>query len=114
MTAPVARGGRVDRKRFAAGRASDTEAPPMPFIDADGTIDTNAVYAEAVPLAKLVGLVVAVALIPFGIAFALGPPSIFGIALMLAGQFVLAVGGGVVLIYVVARGTRLSGRTGPR
>lgn len=82
----------------------------MPFIDADGTIDTNAVYAEAVPLAKLVGLVVVVALVPFGIAFALDPFGPLGIALTLAGQFVLAVGGGVVLVYVVARGVRLSGR----
>jgi hypothetical protein len=81
----------------------------MPFVNADGTIDTDAVYAEAVPLAKLVGLVVAVALLPFGIAFVLDPFGPLGIVLALAGQFVLAVGGGVVLMYVIARGIHLSG-----
>lgn len=79
-----------------------------PFVDPEtGSIDTDQVLAEAIPLGSLVGLVAAVALVPFVLAFA--ADDLVGMAFALIGQFVLAVGAGVVLIYVVSRGIQLAG-----
>ncbi|WP_254271594.1 hypothetical protein [Haloarcula marina] len=80
-----------------------------PFVDpVTNELDTDQILAEAIPLAKLVGVFVAVALVPLGLGFfALGNSAI-GAILALLGQFVLAVGTGVVLLYVVARGRQLS------
>ncbi|WP_336021541.1 hypothetical protein [Halobellus salinisoli] len=79
-----------------------------PFIDAEtGSVDRNQLLAEAVPLAKLILSVVAVAAVPFAIAFLLGF-SIFGRVFALIGQFVLAVGTGIVLLYIVVRGIDLA------
>ena len=80
--------------------------PSPPFVDrGTGELDTKHLITEAIPLAKLVGLVGVVALIPL-------LPALFGIrgalAFTLVGQFVLAVGAGLVLMYVVARGTQLA------
>lgn len=89
-------------------------APSTPFVDrTDGTIDTDQVLAEAIPLAKLVGLVTAVALVPFLLAF-LASPSVFGAVFAVVGQFVVAVGSGLVLIYVVARAIQLADAGGRR
>lgn len=77
-----------------------------PFVDrGTGELDTEQLIAEAVPLAKLVGLVGVVALVPLLPAL-LGIPG--ALAFTLVGQFVLAVGSGLVLMYVVARGTQLA------
>ena len=76
-----------------------------PLVDAEsGRIDRTQVLAEAIPLAELVGLVALIALVPYSIAVLLGESILFA----LLGQFVLAVGSGVVLIYVVSRAMQLA------
>jgi len=83
--------------------------PSTPFVTADGRIDTGRVLAEAIPLAKLVVLVLAVALVPVLFVFALGGgSSLLGIVFVVLAQFVLAVGGGIVLMHVVVRAIRLA------
>ncbi|WP_415379823.1 hypothetical protein [Halosimplex sp. TS25] len=85
-----------------------------PFIDpTTGDPDTDRILSEAVPLAKLIGVFVALSLVPFALAFVAFGHSILGAILTLVGQFVLAVGTGVVLLYVVARGIQLSGEDAP-
>ena len=77
-----------------------------PFFDSEtGTLDV----AETIPIARLVGLSVAVSLLPLVVGtFSFGPDSLVGAAFVLVGRFVLAVGAGVTLLYVVVRGRRLS------
>lgn len=76
-----------------------------PFVDRDdGTVDFRQLYREAIPLATLIGLVVIVALVPLSIAM-LG---VLTFVFLLVAQFVLAVGGGLVLLYIVARGMQLA------
>ncbi|MFB6296961.1 MAG: hypothetical protein ABEH56_00410, partial [Salinirussus sp.] len=58
-----------------------------------------------IPVAKLVGLVAVSALLPFAVAFTL---EIFPRLFTLVAQFVLAVGGSIVLMYVVSRGVQLA------
>ena len=84
-------------------------APSSPFVAPDGTVETERVLAEAVPLARLIGLVVAAALPPYALVFLFAGGSLLGQLLALVGQFVLAVGTGVILMHVVARAIRLSG-----
>jgi hypothetical protein len=81
-----------------------------PFFDSEtGTLDVAAVLSEAIPVARLVGLFVAVSLLPLVVGtFSFGPDSLVGAAFVLVGRFVLAVGAGVTLLYVVVRGRRLS------
>lgn len=80
-----------------------------PFVDrTDGTLDTDQILVEAIPLAKLIGLFALVGFVPLAIGFLLEPS---GLALPFAAlaQFVFAVGAGIVLIYAVARGIALAG-----
>ena len=80
-----------------------------PFFDADGAIDLAGTLSEALPIAELVGLFVVVSLVPFAVAVAsFGTNSLVGSAFVLVGQSVLAVGAGVVLLYVLVRSRRLS------
>ncbi|MFD1599099.1 DUF485 domain-containing protein [Halobellus rarus] len=80
-----------------------------PFIDVEsGTLDRSQILVEAVPLARLVLYVGLIALVPFALAFFFGG-SIVGTLLAAVGQFVLAVGAGIVLIYVVVRGIDIAG-----
>lgn len=90
-------------------------APSTPFVDrTDGTIDTDQVLVEAIPIAKLVALVVAVALVPFVLAILLDSVPVLGMLFAIAGQFTLAVGSGIVLIYVITRAIDLAdGRESP-
>ena len=82
--------------------------PSPPFVDrGTGELNISRIVAEAVPLAKLVGLVAVVALIPL-LPLLLGIRSGVGLVFTLVGQFALAVGSGVVLMYVVARGIQLA------
>jgi hypothetical protein len=82
-----------------------TRTPP--FVDQEtGRIDRQRVLVEAIPVAELVGLVAAVALVPFAIAVLLGPSGFRALFVLLT-QFALAVGSGVVLIHVVSRGVQL-------
>jgi hypothetical protein len=82
--------------------------PSSPFITPDGTVDTERVLTEAVPLARLIGLVVAAALPPYAVVFLFAGDSLLGQLLSVFGQFVLAVGTGVVLMHVVTRANQLS------
>lgn len=46
------------------------------FVDPEtSAIDTNQILAEAIPIAKLIGLFVAIALVPLVFVFLLGGPS---------------------------------------
>lgn len=86
--------------------------PSTPFVDPEsGELDTDQIIDEAVPLAKLVALVGVAALVPFVLtllfAEALALNSALAAVFSVATQFVLAVGSGLVLLYVVARGTQL-------
>lgn len=82
----------------------------QPFIDpTTGELDTTQILSEAIPIAKLVGLFVAVSLVPFGLVFLALGNSLVGVILAAIGQFVLAVGAAVVVTYAVARGIQLSG-----
>lgn len=81
----------------------------LPFVDDEtGTIDRWRVLSEALPIAKLAALVVAAALVPAAAAHLFGEFSILGELFTIMTQFVLAVGSGVVLLYVVARGTQIA------
>lgn len=82
--------------------------PSPPFVDrGTGELDTEQLIAEAVPLAKLVGLVGVVVLIPLT-PLLFGIRSGGGLVFTLVAWSVLAVGSGLVLMYVVARGTQLA------
>lgn len=82
--------------------------PSTPFVDrVDGTLDTTQIITEAIPLAKLIGFFVAIALVPFALAVLLGPRSGFAMLFTLVGQFVIAVGTGIVLMYCIVRGNQL-------
>lgn len=80
------------------------------FFDGD-ELDSGAVWREVVPLARLVAVVGAVALVPVVLQWlvveTLGLAPRLSMLLGLAIQFVLAVGAAVVLLYVVARGVTL-------
>ncbi|WP_336358144.1 hypothetical protein [Haloarcula sp. CGMCC 1.6347] len=84
--------------------------PSGPFIDsATGDVNTAQIISEAVPLAKLIGVFVAGSLVPYAIVFFGSESSALGALLALLGDFILAVGAGVVLMYVIARGIQLAG-----
>ncbi|NHN46808.1 hypothetical protein G9464_04250 [Halostella sp. JP-L12] len=78
------------------------------FIDpTTGELDFDRLAYEAIPIAKLIALAGGVALVPLGIAALLGR-SVFAGLFAVAGQFVLAVGSALVLLYVVRRAIQLS------
>ena len=81
----------------------------LPFVDDEtGEIDRSRVLTEALPIAKLAALAVAAALVPAAVAHLFGEFSIVGELFTILTQFVLAVGAGVVLLYIVARGTQIA------
>ncbi|WP_254763349.1 hypothetical protein [Natrinema marinum] len=87
-------------------------SPSRPFVDTDtGELDTAQLIKEAIPLARLIGAVALVALIPlvFRIVFdgLLGLTSGLGFLFILVSQFILAVGTGLVLIYVIVRANQI-------
>ncbi|MFC6872995.1 hypothetical protein [Halobellus marinus] len=80
-----------------------------PFIDpVTGELDTSQIRAEAFPLAGLIVLFGALALLPFVLGFLAGGSFVIGAFLTVVGQFILAVGAGIVLMYVIARGIQLA------
>ncbi|MBV0901993.1 hypothetical protein [Haloarcula salina] len=80
-----------------------------PFVDpATGDLNVAQILSESRPLAKLIGAFVAVALVPYALVYLALGSSPLGAVLALLGQFVLAVGTGIVLMYVVARGRHLA------
>jgi len=81
----------------------------VPFVDTEtATLDFAQIMVESLPLAKLIGLFVAIALVPFTVVFFFGGRSGLGLLFALLGQFILAIGSGITLIYVVARGISLA------
>ncbi|SDQ89649.1 hypothetical protein [Halopelagius longus] len=86
--------------------------PSNPLIDPEtGDIDLHRLYYEARPIAELTVVFVGVALLPFAAAFLFGP-SWVGAPFAVLGQFVLAVGAGVVLLYVISRAIQLAAESG--
>lgn len=84
-------------------------AKSTPFIDRDsGGLDTDQIRSEAYPLAGLIALFVGLALIPFVGVFALGGNSGIALILTVVSRLILAVGAGIVLMYVIARGIALA------
>lgn len=84
-----------------------SKAPP--FIDPETrSLDTDQLLAEALPLAGLVALFAGVALVPYLFVFLFAGNSALGAFFTIVTQLVLAVGTGVVLMYVVARGIQLA------
>jgi hypothetical protein len=86
-----------------------TMPPSKPFIDrSTGGLNTDQIRAEAYPLAGLIARFAGLALIPLLFVFLLFGNSPLGFLFTLATQFILAIGTGVVLLYIVARGTQLA------
>lgn len=92
--------------------------PSNPFIDANtGTLDTDGIVEEAIPLAKLIGIIGVIAYAPLailaigyppGFTIVHGLPDVFTSVFTVASQFLLAVGSSVVLLYVISRALQLS------
>jgi len=87
-------------------------SPSRPFFDPDtGEFDTVQLIEEALPLTRLIGAIVLVALIPilFRVIFQglLGLTIGLGFLYMLVSQFILAVGTGLILIYVIVRANQI-------
>lgn len=80
-----------------------------PFIDPEtGGLDTTQIRNEAYPLARLIALFAGLALIPFLVVFLVGGSGLFGLLFTVLAQLILAVGAGIVLMYVIARGINLA------
>lgn len=80
-----------------------------PFIDQDtGALDTEQIQTELYPLTGLVALFAGLALIPFIFVFVFAGNSALGALFTILTQFVLVIGTGIVLMYVIARGIDLS------
>ena len=76
------------------------------FIDStSGTLDTDQLIREAIPLSKLIGSLGLIALIPFAIA---STTRLFGGVFILLTQFLLAIGSALVILYVITRALQLS------
>lgn len=71
-------------------------------------LDTDQIRSEAYPLAGLIALFAGLALIPFVVVFLFGGNSALGFLLIVVAQLILAVGTGIVLMYVIARGITLA------
>jgi hypothetical protein len=80
-----------------------------PFIDpTDRTLDIGQILYEAIPIAALVALFAGLALVPFALVFVFAGNSALGLLLGALGQFILAVGAGVVLLYLLVRADQLA------
>jgi hypothetical protein len=79
-----------------------------PFIDPTSrSLDTDQILYEAIPIASLIALFAGTALLPLLLVLAVGG-GLLGAVFTAAAQFVLAVGAGVVLLYVIVRADQLS------
>ena len=80
-----------------------------PFIDqASGELDLGQIRDEAFPLAGLIILFGGLALLVFLIALLVSGNPLLGGVFTVVSQFILAVGTGIVLMYVIARGMQLA------
>lgn len=104
-------------RRIAFGRTFIMEGQNIgtmptfpPFIDQNtGSLDYDQIRAEAFPLAGLIALFAGLALVPFIAVFLFAGNSPLGFLFTIAAQFILAIGAGVVLMYVIARAIQLAG-----
>lgn len=80
-----------------------------PFIDVDsGELDLGQIREEVIRLAALVVLFGGLALLVFLIALLVPGNSLLTGALVVLTQFIVAVGTGIVLMYIIARGIQLA------
>ena len=80
-----------------------------PFIDREtGALDTTQIREEAYPLLGLIFLFAGLALVPFLFVILFFGNSGLGFLFTLLTQLVLAVGAGVILMYIVARAIQLA------
>lgn len=82
-----------------------------PFIDPEsGELDLDQIRAEVFPLAGLIVLFGGAALLVFLIMLLVAGNSLLAGFFTVVSQFILAVGTGIVLMYVIARGIQLADR----
>ena len=82
-----------------------------PFIDPEsGELDLDQIRAEVFPLAGLIVLFGGAALLVFLIMLLVAGNSLLAGFFTVVSQFILAVGAGIVLMYVIARGIQLADR----
>lgn len=107
----------AEREDFTKLFSADDHVPTMPpsrpfFSPPSGEIDADQVIEEARPLAKLIGTVGVVALIPIAVQIFLvefiAVVPLAGVIFTLAAQFIAAVGTGIVLIYIIVRANQLT------
>ena len=80
-----------------------------PFIDPEsGELDLAQIRAEVFPLVGLIVLFGGLALLVFLVTLLVGGNALLAGFLTVVSQFTLAVGTGIVLMYVVARGIQLA------
>ena len=96
-------------QRFITSYRYITGMSSPPFIDREsGELDLSQVRAEVFPLAGLILLFGSLALLVFLIMLLAAGNSLLGGLLTVVTQFILAVGTGIVLMYVIARGIQLA------
>lgn len=86
-------------------------SPSPPFVDIDtGTFDFEQIWREAYPIVGLVLLFGILGLLPLyvGASFTVSHGSLIGSVLTWLGQLILAVGSGIVLLYIIVRAIQLS------
>jgi hypothetical protein len=80
-----------------------------PFIDQEsGELDLGQIRTEVFPLAGLIVLFGGLALLLFLITLLVAGNSLLGAVFTVVSQFILALGTGIVLMYVIARGIQLA------
>lgn len=80
-----------------------------PFIDQEsGELDLGQIRTEVFPLAGLIVLFGGLALLMFLITLLVAGNSLLGGVFTVVSQFILAIGTGIVLMYVIARGVQLA------
>lgn len=80
-----------------------------PFIDQESEeLDLGQIRAEVFPLAGLIVLFGGLALLIFLLMLLVAGNSLLGGFLTVVSQFILAVGTGIVLMYVIGRGIQLA------
>lgn len=80
-----------------------------PFIDpTNRSLDIGQILYEAIPIAALVALFGGLALLPMVLVFLVAGGGVLGALLTVVAQFILAVGTGVVLLYLLVRARQLA------
>jgi hypothetical protein len=84
-----------------------------PFIDPEsGELDLGQIRTEIFPLAGLIVLFGGLTMLVFLITLFVAGNSLLAGVFTVVSQFILAVGTGIVLMYVIARGIQLADRAG--